>query len=87
MCANAGVTPKIRTRAGNCGHLLSLAREGLGVAVLPTSMAGGHGLAVKPLEGSFERAITLGTVAGRKFSAASDAFVKLARTRDWGKAH
>jgi hypothetical protein len=29
----------------------------------------------------------LGTVAGRRFSAASDAFVKLARTRDWGKVN
>lgn len=87
LCADAGVKPKIRTRAGNCGQTLSLVREGLGVAVLPTSMAGGHGLVVKPLEGSFERSITLGTVAGRKFSPASDAFVKLARTRDWGKAH
>jgi LysR family transcriptional regulator, hydrogen peroxide-inducible genes activator len=85
MCANAGVNPKMRTHAANCDQTLSLAREGLGVAVLPVSMASGPGLVAKPLDGTkFERAITLGTVAGRRFTPASDAFVKLARTRDWG---
>jgi hypothetical protein len=49
-------------------------------------MAAGDGIVLKPIDGvAQERAITLGTVAGRKFSAASDAFVKLARTRDWNK--
>ena len=57
----------------------------VGVAVLPMSMAAGSGLVVKQLDGTkFERAITLGTVAGRRFTPASDAFVKLARSRDWG---
>lgn len=87
MCAEAGVKPKLRTHAANCDQTLALAREGLGVAVLPKSMAVGHGLVVKPLDGTeLERCITLGTVAGRRFTTASDAFVKLARTRDWGSA-
>jgi len=61
-------------------------REGLGVAILPLSMVEGDGVVAKPIGGaSLDRAITLGAVAGRKFSAASDAFIKLARTRDWSK--
>lgn len=87
MCEAAGVKPKIRTRAANCDQTLSLAREGLGVAVLPMSMAAGSGLVIKPIDGTtFERVITLSTVAGRRFTPASDAFVKLARSRDWGSA-
>ncbi|MCE9522388.1 MAG: LysR family transcriptional regulator [Alphaproteobacteria bacterium] len=87
MCAASGVKLKIRTHAANCAQTLSLAREGLGIAVLPMSMATGPGLVVKPLAGtSFERSITLGTVAGRRFTPASDAFVKLARSRDWSGA-
>ncbi len=86
MCEAAGVKPKMRTRAANCGQMLSLARAGLGVAVLPMSMAAESGLVVRPIDGTkFERAITLGTVAGRRFTPASDAFVKLARSRDWGQ--
>jgi LysR family transcriptional regulator, hydrogen peroxide-inducible genes activator len=87
LCADAGIKPKFRTHAASCHQLLSLAREGLGVAVLPMSLAVGPGLVVRPLDGAkFERAITLGSVAGRRFTPASDAFVKLARTRDWGSS-
>jgi hypothetical protein len=49
-------------------------------------MVEGDGVVAKAIDGAtLDRAITLGTVAGRKFSAASDAFIKLARTRDWSK--
>ena len=86
MCSEAGVQPKFTVRAANCEQILSLIREGLGIATLPQSLAVGAGLVAKPIEGlNVERAITLGTVAGRRFSPASDAFIKLARTRDWGK--
>ena len=86
MCAEAGVKPKFTTRATNCDQVVSLIRNGLGIATLPESLAAASGLVVKPVEGlNIERAITLGTVAGRRFSPASDAFVKLARARDWGK--
>jgi LysR family transcriptional regulator, hydrogen peroxide-inducible genes activator len=87
ICADAGATPKRLKRVAGCDHVLSLVREGLGVAVLPATMIAGSDLVAKPIEGvTLDRAITLGTVAGRKFSAASDAFVKLARTRDWTKS-
>ena len=86
MCASAGVTPKFTTRAANCDQVISLIREGLGIATLPASMAAGTDLVTKAIEGlNIERSITLGTVAGRRFSPASDAFVKLARSRDWSK--
>ncbi len=84
ICGEAGATPKCLKRVTTCDQVLSLVREGLGIAVLPPTMVAGSGLVAKPIEGvTLDRAVTLGTVAGRKFSAASDAFVKLARTRDW----
>ena len=87
VCLSAGVTPKFTTRAANCEHVLSLIREGIGIATLPASIAAASDLLSKPIEGlNIERAITLGTVAGRRFSPASDAFVKLARARDWSKS-
>lgn len=86
MCAEAGVTPKFTARAANCDQVVSLIRDGLGIATLPASLATSSDLVVKPVEGlNIERAITLGTVTGRRFSPASDAFIKLARARDWGK--
>jgi len=86
LCADAGAQPKCLKRVAGCEHVLSLVREGLGVAILPLSMVEGDGVVAKPIGGaSLDRAITLGAVAGRKFSAASDAFIKLARTRDWSK--
>jgi DNA-binding transcriptional LysR family regulator len=86
ICGDAAVSPKFLKRAASCEQVLSLVREGLGVAALPRSVACAGDLAAKPIEGTtFDRAITLGTVAGRKFSPASDAFVKLARTREWAK--
>jgi DNA-binding transcriptional LysR family regulator len=86
VCSDASVTPKFLKRVASCDQVVALVREGLGVAALPSSMIAGSGLIARPIEGTtIDRAITLGTVAGRKFSAASDAFVKLARTRDWSK--
>jgi DNA-binding transcriptional LysR family regulator len=87
LCADAGVMPKFTKRVAGCEHVLSLVREGLGLAILPPSTAGADGIVAKKIEGvTLDRAITLGTVAGRKFSPASDAFIKLARTRDWSNA-
>lgn len=87
VCTSAGVTPKFTTRAANCDQIVSLIREGIGIATLPASISGASDLVAKPIEGlNIERAITLGSVAGRRFSPASDAFVKLARARDWGKS-
>lgn len=84
LCAETSVASKHRARAANREQLLSLVREGLGVALLPASAAGEPGLVARALEGvKLERAVVLGTVAGRRFSPASDAFVKLARMRDW----
>ncbi|MBP6010893.1 MAG: LysR family transcriptional regulator [Alphaproteobacteria bacterium] len=87
MCLDAGVKPVFNVRVANCEQIVALIREGLGIATLPQTLAAGSGLVALPIEGlNIERAITLGTVAGRRFSPASDAFIKLARTRDWGKA-
>lgn len=88
ICDDAGVKPKFTVRAGSCDQIVTLVQQGLGITTLPASIVAGSDLVTKPIEGlNIERTITLGTVAGRKFSAATDAFVKLARTRDWSKAN
>lgn len=87
VCSEVGITPKCLKRVANCDHVVALVREGLGVAIMPPTMVTGDGVVARPVEGvTIDRAITLGTVAGRKFSAASDAFIKLARARDWNKS-
>lgn len=88
ICADAGVKPKFTVRAGSCDQIVSLVRQGLGISTLPESIVAGTDLVTKPIDGiSIERTITLGSVAGRKFSPATDAFVKLARSRDWSRAN
>lgn len=87
FCTDKAVSPKYRMHAGSPSQALSLVQAGLGITILPRSMPVTGTLQSKPVEGlEIERAITLGAVAGRKFSPASDAFIKLARTRDWSAA-
>lgn len=87
LCMDAGATPKCQKRVANCDQVVSLVLEGLGVSILPPSMIDDDRVVAKRIEGvTLDRAITLGTVAGRKFSPASDAFIKLARARDWSKS-
>lgn len=43
-CADAGLRPRIAFEATNPQELVQLARHGLGVALVPQSMAGGSGL-------------------------------------------
>jgi DNA-binding transcriptional LysR family regulator len=84
ICQDKGVSPSFRASVATPAHALSLVHEGLGTTLLPASIAAWSPLRCQPLGTMrFERAITLCTVAGRKFSPASDAFVKLARARDW----
>jgi DNA-binding transcriptional LysR family regulator len=86
VCAEAGAKPNFTIRTTTCDQIIALVREGLGVTTLPASMVNSADLVTRPIDGlNIERAITLGTIAGRRFSPASDAFVKLARARDWGK--
>lgn len=80
----AGVALSFPHRAPREDQIQSMVRAGLGLALVPQSVALERGLVAKQIDGAdLARVVALGAVAGRRFSAASDAFVKLARTRDW----
>ena len=86
VLAAADVAVSFPHRAASEDQVQNMVRSGLGLAIVPQSIALHEGLVAKAIDGAdIERAVTLGSVAGRKFSAASDAFVKLARTRDWSE--
>lgn len=86
VCAAANVTLNIMHRATSEDQIQNMVRSGLGLAVAPQSVEIGPGLVAKPIDGAdIVRVVTLSSVSGRRFSPASDAFVKLARTRDWSE--
>ena len=87
LCGAAGVPLNFRHRATSEEQLQNLVRAGFGLGLVPQSIALQPGLVARPIEGAdIQRAVGLGSVAGRRFSPASDAFVKLARSRDWSDA-
>ena len=87
LCTAAGVRLNFRHRATSEEQLQNLVQAGFGLGLVPQSVALRAGLVAKPIDGAeIQRAVALGTVTGRRFSAASDAFVKLARSRDWSDA-
>jgi DNA-binding transcriptional LysR family regulator len=87
LCEAAGVTPDVRHRATSEAQLQQMVLAGFGLAMVPRTLAIADGLAGVPLEGNvLERDVVLAAVAGRRFSLAADAFVKVARARDWSGA-
>jgi len=84
LCAATGVMPRFRHRVDSIEQLLNLVRAGFGIGFTPRSDQLPAGIVARPIERvEIEREVSLATVAGRPFSAATDAFVKLARMRDW----
>ncbi|WP_236000259.1 LysR family transcriptional regulator [Bradyrhizobium uaiense] len=90
------VAPKIRRsyfpeeppRLGHCSghdlHLQHMAAAGFGVILAPEHMPCLPTLKTIPLEGNpVLREVRLLAVQGRRYSPALDAFVKVARLRDW----
>jgi len=85
-CEAADIAPDVRHRASNEEHLQRMVLAGFGVGVSPPNLPLLEGLVAVPLEGdALNRDVVLATVAGRRFSVAADAFVKMARARDWSK--
>jgi DNA-binding transcriptional LysR family regulator len=83
----AGITLSFPHRATSEDQMQNLVLSGFGLGLVPKSVALQPGLVAKPIDGAdIQRVVGLGTVAGRRFSPASDAFVKLARSRDWSDA-
>jgi len=84
LCAASGVMPRFRHRVDSIEQLLNLVRAGFGVGFMPRSDRLAEGIVARPIERvDITREVSVATVAGRPFSAATDAFVKLARMRDW----
>lgn len=87
LCRAAGITINFPHRAESEPQLQSLVQAGFGFGLVPQSVTLQAGLVARPIDGAdLQRVVGLGTVTGRKFSPASDAFVKLARSRDWSDA-
>lgn len=84
LCAASGTMPRFRHRVDTIEQLLNLVRAGFGVGLMPRSDRLGEGLVGREIDkAEIDRKVSLATVAGRPFSAATDAFLKLSRMRDW----
>jgi LysR family transcriptional regulator, hydrogen peroxide-inducible genes activator len=84
LCTASGVMPRFRHRVDSIEQLLNLVRAGFGVGFIPRSDRLAEGIVGRQIEKvEIDRKVSLATVAGRPFSAATDAFVKLSRMRDW----
>jgi DNA-binding transcriptional LysR family regulator len=78
-----GARPAARHRADSAGGVIELVRAGLGVAAWSEVDPVPDGLCTRRLEPPATHAIVLAAVAGRPLGRAPDAFIKLARARDW----
>ena len=86
VCQAAQVKPLVRHRASGEEQLQRMVLSGFGVGISPPTLSLTDGLVSIPIEGGhFEREVVLATVPGRRFSVAADAFVKVARARDWSQ--
>ncbi|AYG62189.1 LysR family transcriptional regulator [Rhizobium jaguaris] len=76
--------PHLGHCSGNDLHLQHMAAAGFGVILAPEHMPRLPTLKTIPLEGNpVSREVRLLAVQGRRYSPALDAFVKVARLRDW----
>jgi hypothetical protein len=74
-------------RSAQESHLQQMASAGFGVMLTPEHAPRLPSLAAIPIEGDpVRREVQLLTVAGRQYSPALDAFIKVARGRDWTSA-
>lgn len=76
--------PRHNHRSGRDLHLQHLAEAGFGIVLAPEHMPRLPTLKALPIEGDpVWRQVHLLAVQGRRYSPALDAFVKVARLRDW----
>jgi DNA-binding transcriptional LysR family regulator len=76
--------PQYNFRSGKDLHLQHLAAAGFGIVLAPEHMPRLPSLKAIPIEGDpIWREVHLLAVQGRRYSPALDAFVKVARLRDW----
>jgi DNA-binding transcriptional LysR family regulator len=86
-CFKGDAEPKIGHRAHQESHLQHMVAAGLGVMLAPEHAPRLPALVARPIEGDpVRRRVELLVMAGRRYSPALDAFVKIARLRDWQSA-
>jgi DNA-binding transcriptional LysR family regulator len=79
-----GAEPKIGHRGRQLGHLQYLVSAGLGLMLWPEHAPHIPSLVTRPIVGDLlARDIRLLVVAGRRYSPALEALVKIARVHDW----
>jgi DNA-binding transcriptional LysR family regulator len=80
----AGIEPKIGHRGRQLGRLQYLVSAGLGLMLWPEHAPHTPSLVTRPIVGDhFARNVQLFAVAGRRYSPALEALVKIARVHDW----
>jgi hypothetical protein len=80
----AGISASFRHKAGEPPRALQLARAGFGSAVLrKPAKSDGRLVALALIEDDFLAPVVVAGIAGRRRSAAADAFVRAARARRW----
>lgn len=80
----AGIEPKIAHRGRRLAHLQHLVSAGLGLMLWPEHAPHIPSLVTRPIVGDpLARDIRLLVVAGRRYSPALEALVKIARVHDW----
>ena len=83
-CFRPGCEPTIVHRGHQENHLQHMAAAGLGVMLAPEHAPRVRGLVARPIEGDpVQRTVELLVMAGRRYSPALYAFIKIARLRDW----
>jgi len=79
--------PKVVHRSAQESHLQQMASAGFGAILAPEHAPRLPSLAAIPIEGDpVRREVQLLAVAGRQYSPALDAFIKVARVHDWTSA-
>ncbi len=78
-----GVQPGQRHRADTPGRVADMVRAGLGIAASTRRAPLPAGLRTRPAAEQAPHDVLLVAAAGRPFPRAADAFIKLARARDW----
>ncbi len=80
-----GARPAMRHRADTAARVADLVRAGLGIGLSTELAALPAGLQKRPVAGQAAHHVVLVMVAGRPSVRAADAFIKLARAREWGQ--
>jgi LysR family transcriptional regulator, hydrogen peroxide-inducible genes activator len=80
------ITPAIRHRGSTDEHVYNFISAGMGVSLSTGRRTLPPDIARRALEPEHTLDVSVAAIAGRPLSRAADAFLRLARARDWGVA-